>query len=302
MILKQKIQRRKNMNNLIVREFNGTQVHTFMWNNKPCWIANEIVSMFEYADASKTIQQCIEAEQFESGIEYEVLSRENLKAFKNMVNSQTTSKVVRGNVNQLIIFYEDGLYGFLQYSDKPIGVQFRKWIRRDVLTEIRETGAYITDKANPEVLRTKADELEKLDTINKSLELVSPLLDAVGVDNNIKLLVTKTLFAKAGINIPVEIDAAESYFDTKQIGNMVGMYSKTGKPAFGAVGEIIKKLNIAEHEKKSVWESNGSWQGTVIKYTKSVVDKVARWLKDNRHPANIASTNKTFHVVYKEVV
>lgn len=287
------------MNNLIVKEFNGKPIHTFVWNNKPCWIANEIVSMFDYADASTTIGQCIEAEQFESGVEYEVLLKDDLKLFKKMVNTLTKVKLVSQNAANLTIFYEDGLYGFLQYTDKPVGVSFRKWLRRDVLPEIRKTGAYITEKANPEVLRAKADELERLDTINKSLELVAPLLDAVGVDNNIKLLVTKTFFAKAGINIPVEIEADEKYYDTKQIGYMVGMYSKTGKPAFGAVGEIIKKLDIAEHEKKSVWESNGSWQGTVIKYTQSVVDKVAKWLKDNGYPADIPSKNKTFHVVYK---
>lgn len=289
------------MNNLIVKEFNGNKIHTFMWNNKPCWIANEIVSIFKYADSSKTIQQCIEAEQFEVGVEYEVLLKDDLRTFKKMVNSLTKVKLVSQNTANLTIFYEDGLYGFLQYTDKPIGVSFRKWIRRDILPEIRKTGAYITEKANPEVLRTKADELERLDTINKSLELVAPLLDAVGVDTNIKLLVTKTFFAKAGINIPVEIEAEERYYDTKQIGNMVGMYSKTGKPAFGAVGEVIKLLEVAEHEKKAVWESNGSWQGTVIKYTQSVVDKVAQWLKDNGHPTDIPSKNKTFHVLYKAI-
>lgn len=289
------------MDNIIVKEFNGSKVHTFMWNDRACWIANQIVSMFGYADTSATISQCIEAEAFESEIEYEVLKGTDLKEFKRLSKYGTNLNLVPSKASQLTIFYEDGLYGFLQYTDKPIGVQFRKWIRRDVLPEIRETGAYITEKANPEVLRAKADELERLDTINKSLELVAPLLDAVGIDNNIKLLVTKTFFAKAGINIPVEIEAEERYYDTKQIGYMVGMYSKTGKPAFGAVGEIIKKLDIAEHEKKSVWESNGSWQGTVIKYTQSVVDKVAKWLKDNCHPTDIPSKNKTFHVVYKSL-
>ncbi|WP_252237454.1 Bro-N domain-containing protein [Clostridium sp. ZBS17] len=292
------------MSNLIVKEFNGDKIYTFICNNRPCWIANQIVSMFDYADSSTTIRQCINTEKFEIGIEYEVLKGTELRKFKKAANSQTKIELVRKNVNQLTVFYEDGLYGFLQYTDKPIGVEFRKWLRRDVLPEIRETGAYITKKAQPEVLRAKADELERLDTINKSLELVSPLLDAVGVNDNIRLLVTKTLFAKAGINIPIEIKAEEKFYDTKKIAYILGMYSKSNKPAFNAVGEIIKRLDITEQEQKVVWESNGSWQGTVIKYTESVIDKVRKWLVDSGSPNNIPYTTSTgkkkiYHVLYK---
>ncbi len=292
------------MNNLIVKEFNGNKIHTFMWNDKPCWIANEIVNMFGYSDPSTTIRQCVEAEEFEEGIEYKILIKEELKCFKRIVKEVTKlnlvgSELINKYTSSLIIFYEDGLYGFLQYTDKPIGVQFRRWIRREVLPEIRQTGSYISDKANPETLREKANELEKLETINKSVELVSPLLDVAGVDNTVKLLVVKTLFSKAGVDIPIEIEAKEKFYDTKQIAKMVGMYSKTGNPAFGAVGQIIKKLDIEEHEKEVVWESSGSWQGTVIKYTESVSDKVNKWLKENGYPVDIPSKNKTFHVVYK---
>lgn len=196
---------------------------------------------------------------------------------------------------------EAGVYKLSFRSPKQEAEEFTDWVTSEVLPSIRKDGAYITNKANPEALRTKADELERLDTINKSLELVSPLLDAVGIDSNIKLLVTKTLFAKAGINIPIEIEAEERYYDTKQIGYILGIYSKAGKPAFGAVGEIIKQLDIPENEKKAVWESNGAWQGTVIKYTRSVIDKVEQWIKDNGKPIDIPSKNKTFHVVYKEL-
>ena len=139
------------MNNLIVKNFNGTQVHTFIWKNRACWIANEVIPMFGYADASKTIQDCITAEDFESGLEYEVLRGEDLKAFKEMVNTATTSTVVPNKTTQLTILYEDGLYGFLQYTDKPEGIQFRKWIRREVLPEIRETGSYIGPKNVPKL-------------------------------------------------------------------------------------------------------------------------------------------------------
>ncbi|WP_041700802.1 BRO-N domain-containing protein [Clostridium kluyveri] len=193
---------------------------------------------------------------------------------------------------------ESGVYKIAFKSEKPEAEKFTDWVTDEVLPSIRQTGAYISEKANTEALKEN-NQPEKLETINKSVELVSPLLDVAGVDNTIKLLVVKTLFSKAGVDIPIEIEAREKFYDTKQIAKMVGMYSKTGNPAFGAVGQIIKKLDIEEHEKEVVWESSGSWQGTVIKYTESVSDKVNKWLKENGYPVDIPSKNKTFHVVYK---
>lgn len=133
--------------NLIVKKFNGQAVHTFVWNDKPAWIATEIVNLFDYADATKTIQDCISAEKFESGTEYETLKGEDLKKFKKLVNYVTTEKVVSSKTPNLTVFYEEGIYGVLEYMHKPEGVAFRKWLRREVVPEISKTGAYISDKA-----------------------------------------------------------------------------------------------------------------------------------------------------------
>ena len=257
------------MNNLIVKEFNGNKIYTFIWNNKPCWIANQIVSMFGYAEPKVTINQCIESEEFEIGVEYEILKFNELKQFKELVkNTVTSSEVINKHTPQLIIFYEDGLYGFLQYTDKPIGVQFRKWLRRDVLPEIREHGAYITNNANVEYLKERVNDIEKLQLAYNSTNLFKELLDNAGLDDKVKLLTAKTIYKKAGIDLPIQIEEEEHFYDTKQIATILGVYSKSNKPAFQAVGEIIKKLDISDTEIKAVWESNGSWCGTVNKYKK----------------------------------
>ncbi|ANT45163.1 TPA: Bro-N domain-containing protein [Clostridioides difficile] len=292
------------MENLIVKEFNGSQIYTFMWNDKPCWIAKQIVELFGYADATVTINQCVEAEAFENGLEFEVLIKEDLKRFKNIVNEVTKNTLVSSNIinkhtPNLTIFYEDGLYGFLQYTDKPIGVQFRKWLRREVLPSIRQTGAYITNNANPEKLREKASEIEKLQLAYNSTSMLKELLDDAGFDNKSKLLTAKTLYKKAGIDLPIEINEEEHYFDTKQIASKLKIYSKSNKPAQMAVCEIIKKIDLEENEVKGVWETNGSWTGTVNKYTKSVIDKVRTWIEENNRPVKIAGEKKNYHVVYK---
>ncbi|HBH3220069.1 TPA: Bro-N domain-containing protein [Clostridioides difficile] len=292
------------MENLIVKEFNGSQIYTFMWNDKPCWIAKQIVELFGYADATVTINQCVEAEAFENGLEFEVLIKEDLKRFKNIVNEVTKNTLVSSNIinkhtPNLTIFYEDGLYGFLQYTDKPIGVQFRKWLRREVLPSIRQTGAYITNNANPEKLREKASEIEKLQLAYNSTSMLKELLDGAGFDNKSKLLTAKTLYKKAGIDLPIEIEEEESFFDTKQIASKLKIYSKSNKPAQLAICEIIKKIKLEENEVKGVWETNGSWTGTVNKYTKSVIDKVRNWIEENNRPTKIAGEKKNYHVVYK---
>ncbi len=291
------------MNNLLVKEFNGNQIHTFMWNDKPCWIANEIVSIFDYADTSKTIQQCIEAEEFELGVEYDVLRGNELKAFKKIVGKVTTVEVVTSlkYVPQLIIFYEDGLYGFLQYTDKPVGVKFRKWVRREVLPEIRQTGAYITDTAKPEMLRAKADELESLTTLNDTARIMLPIFDEAGLKPQYKALALKQLYRKGGIDLPIEgMKAEKEIYDLQAIAKEVGIFSSSSKPHAQAVNAIISQLKLNDDEKETVSYERHGHVGTTTQYTKSVIDKVKHWLSNNGFPTEIRYNNKTFKVSYKE--
>lgn len=178
-------------------------------------------------------------------------------------------------------------------------VKFQTWLAVDVLPSIRQTGAYITNNANPDKLREKASEIEKLQLAYNSTSMLKELLDDAGFDNKSKLLTAKTLYKKAGIDLPIEIDEEAHYFDTKQIASKLKIYSKSNKPAQMAVCEIIKKIKLEENEVKGVWETNGSWTGTVNKYTESVIDKVKCWIDDNNKPTKIAGEKKNFHVVYK---
>lgn len=64
--------------------------------------------------------------------------------------------------SQLTIFYEDGLYGFLQYSHKPIAIEFKKWVRREVLPDLRKWGTYSTNNdLYEENLEENEDSLSK---------------------------------------------------------------------------------------------------------------------------------------------
>ncbi|EGT4708571.1 toxin Bro, partial [Clostridioides difficile] len=56
-------------------------------------------------------------------------------------------------------------------------VKFQTWLAVDVLPSIRQTGAYITNNANPDKLREKASEIEKLQLAYNSTSMLKELLD-----------------------------------------------------------------------------------------------------------------------------
>jgi prophage antirepressor-like protein len=300
------------MNDLIVKEFNGKQIHTFIWNGKPCWIANEIVSMFDYVDPSATISQCIESEEFEPSVEYEVLTKEDLKIFKNMINELTkvklvTSELLNKYASSVTIFYEDGLYGFLQYTDKPIGVKFRKWIRREVLPEIHRTGAYISDKANPEMLRKKANEIENMSTLNETAKILLSVFEEAGLKPQYKALAMKQIYRCGGIDLPIEeIKADKELYDLQSIAVELGVYSTHNKPHKQAIGYIISQIEIDDSEKEIVSFENNGHMGTTTQYTRSVIEKVRKWILDNGSPTilNVEGKNgksKNLTIVYNKV-
>ncbi|HBE9538171.1 TPA: toxin Bro [Clostridioides difficile] len=194
---------------------------------------------------------------------------------------------------------ESGVYKLIFKSKKEEAERFQDWISDEVLPAIRQTGAYITNNADPEKLREKASEIEKLQLAYNSTSMLKELLDGAGFDNKSKLLTAKTLYKKAGIDLPIEINEEEHYFDTKQIASKLKLYSKSNKPAQMAVCEIIKKIDLEDSEVKGVWETNGSWTGTVNKYTESVINKIKCWIDENNKPTKIQGEKKNFHVVYK---
>ena len=129
---------------LLVKSFNGQSVYNFVWNGKPCWVAIQVARVIGYKDISRSVLHCLEKEKFIQGHEYEILSGPSLKEFKSMSDEV---KSYLKQVPKLVIFYEEGLYGYLQYTNLPIGVELRKWIRREVMPQIRKTGSFTLDKS-----------------------------------------------------------------------------------------------------------------------------------------------------------
>ncbi|MCC0665366.1 Bro-N domain-containing protein [Clostridioides sp. ZZV15-6597] len=244
---------------------------------------------------SKDVANCLDIKNINENIR--LMNEKQVVKLRNSDISNTDIRKLNNAGENFLT--ESGVYKLIFKSRKEEAEKFQDWISDEVLPQIRQTGAYITNSANPEKLREKASEIEKLQLAYNSTSMLKELLDDAGFDNKSKLLTAKTLYKKAGIDLPIEINEEEHYFDTKQIASKLKIYSKSNKPAQLAVCEIIKKIDLEDSEVKGVWETNGSWTGTVNKYTESVIDKVRNWIEENNRPTKIAGEKKNYHVVYK---
>ncbi|HBH0778769.1 TPA: ORF6N domain-containing protein, partial [Clostridioides difficile] len=201
-------------------------------------------------------------------------------------------------------FIENEDFFFVKASD------FEKYGNRTLeipnrgLTLITETGYLMLVKSFTDDLAWKVqrqlvnsyfrvkEEIKTLEAVNESIKLITPFFEDLKIDKSMQFLVAKTFFKKAGVDIPLEIEEKEHFYDTKQIARKLGLYTMSNKPAFMAVKQIIRKLDIKEDEMKTVLETNGNWTGTVTKYSNKVTEKVKVWLKENNNPISIKGDKK----------
>jgi len=192
------------------------------------------------------------------------------------------------------IIPEGDMYRLITNSALPSAQKFESWVFDDVLPAIRRTGKYEAPKA-PRQAKTN------LSSVNNAVKIIGQFMEQAGIGKDIQLLTVKGLYAKADVFLPIDIQAERVYYDTKHIAKRLGMYTKAGKPAYTAVSQIIKQLDLFADEVKEVWETNGSWQGVVNKYSESVIDKTDEWLREHDYPTTIAGKSQNYHVIYEIV-
>ncbi|WP_243162649.1 Bro-N domain-containing protein, partial [Clostridioides difficile] len=180
---------------------------------------------------SKDVANCLDIKNINENIR--LMNEKQVVKLRNSDISNTDIRKLNNAGENFLT--ESGVYKLIFKSRKEEAEKFQDWISDEVLPQIRQTGAYITNNANPEKLREKASEIEKLQLAYNSTSMLKELLDDAGFDNKSKLLTAKTLYKKAGIDLPIEIDEEEHYFDTKQIASKLKIYSKSNKPAQMAV-------------------------------------------------------------------
>ncbi|NFL55646.1 ORF6N domain-containing protein [Clostridium botulinum] len=285
-----------NDNQLIIKEYKGHRVVT-LWD-----IANlhhrEVKNIRNNFD--RNMKYMLEDE------DYFLAKKDSDFARTLSTSGEVTPQALNASKN-IPIFTESGYLLMTKPMEDKLSWQVQRQLvnsyfkLKEVSEEIQKTGAYITNKANPEVLRAKADEIESLSVVNETLKIVMDRIDKIPVAEESKVLVMKGILRKAGVEIPIDVTSEQKYYDSIQIAREVCIYSNSGKPHSQAVNAILSKIEILDNEKKDVWETNGSWQGTVTKYTKDVIRKVQKWILDNNSPTEIKNKKKTFRVKYKSL-
>lgn len=193
---------------------------------------------------------------------------------------------------------ESGVYKLVFKSRKPNAEKFTDWVTDEVLPTLRKTGSYEMPK--------KKQSSERLASVNNAVKILTPMLQAAGCNSKIQLLTAKSLYEKAGVNLPIMIEADQQYFDTIHIARQARLYyQSSGKPADKAVNEIIRRLDLSEDLYTETWESKGNWQGLVRKYAPQVIDMVKQWYSDHGYPREIEYTQcdgqiRRYHVIFRD--
>ncbi|WP_329602517.1 antA/AntB antirepressor family protein [Enterocloster hominis (ex Hitch et al. 2024)] len=163
-------------------------------------------------------------------------------------------------------------------------------------------------KEEKEKKRVTQDEQKRpsLTAVTGAAKFLTSLTEKAGCDGKIQLLTAKNFYETNGYPVLVEIGADKQYWDTVHIARRAGIYVKSsGKPADKAVNEIIRRIEVTEDDYVDTWESKGKWQGTVRKYSDSVIEKVKRWIDDNDYPSDIEYQQadgqmRAWHVTYQK--
>lgn len=193
---------------------------------------------------------------------------------------------------------ESGVYKLVFKSRKPNAEKITDWVTDEVLPTLRKTGSYEMPK--------KKQSNERLASVNNAVKILTPMLQAAGCNSKIQLLTAKSLYEKAGVNLPIMIEADQQYYDTVHIARQARLYyQSSGKPADKAVNEIIRRLDLSEDLYTETWESKGNWQGAVRKYAPQVIDMVKQWYSDHGYPREIEYTQcdgqkKRYHVIFRD--
>lgn len=252
-----------------------SKIRTVTIDNEPWFVGKDVADNLGYQNGSRDINRHVSEDD----------------RIKDMIFDGNQNK-------ETILINESGLYALIFGSKLESAKRFKHWVTSEVLPALRKTGSYKMPK--------KKQSNERLASVNNAVKILTPMLQAAGCNSKIQLLTAKSLYEKAGVNLPITIEVDQQYVDTVHIARQARLYfQSSGKPADKAVNEIIRRLDLSEDMYTETWESKGKWQGTVRKYVPEVIGMVKQWYADNGYPREISYTQcdgqaKKYHVIVRD--
>lgn len=130
-----------------------------------------------------------------------------------------------------------------------------------------------------------------LSSANMMVKNIMGTLEKAGVEPIFVAAEVKRIYTELGYEVKVPLatdkETMPKLYDCTEMAKELGIMSKNGLPHNQAVGDIIRKLDIAGHEVKTTVFSRNGHDDITVQYLPSVVGKVKAWLEENNYPAKI---------------
>jgi len=268
----------------VFKNSNYGEVRTVVVNGEPYFGATDVAKSLGYAKPNNAIKAHCKG----------TLKRGGVSKTTNQYGT-TTEQIVQMNFIPI-----GDVCRLAASSQLPGAEKFESWIFDEVIPTVLKTGAYITNKADPEMLRKQADRIETVDTINSLAQTLLPVYSAAGMKPQFQLMALKQLYGKANLELPTEgVTFDKELFDTMKIASRLGILSTNGKPHGHAVHAILSKISISESERELVPYTRNGHSGTMYQYTESVVEKVRKWLMENGYPETVIKDSGKRKTIYR---
>ncbi len=142
---------------------------------------------------------------------------------------------------------------------------------------------------------------KKLASVNNAAKIILPQLVAAGVDPVQRTYFLKDMYAPVGINVPMVRVEQEKLYEQTEMAEILGVYSKSGKPHAQAIGAIMSKLNIAETDIVQTSFSRNGHTDISNQYREPVLHQVENWLMENGYPLIVSNGGKEFKISYGDL-
>jgi len=143
---------------LVFRFEAASDVRTVVINGEPWFVAKDVCDVIGIAKHRDAVAQVEEDERASTVVD------------------------TLGGAQQMTCVNESGLYALMLISRSPKAKAFRRWVTRDVLPQIRQTGTYGVQHALPatfaDALRQLADETEAREQAEQALAIAEPKAQA----------------------------------------------------------------------------------------------------------------------------
>lgn len=210
------------MSNIQIFSKDNFKVRTINEDGKIYFVAKDVAETLEYSDASNPARLFANVPEIWKGVK--------------RIHTP-------GGEQDMLCLTEQGVYFFLNRSDKPKALPYQMWIAGDVVPSIRETGSYSIHKEQ------KALPFGVLDGAQKILELA-------GIkDNQLVLALDKMYQSYTGRSVlltaGIELAAPEKkqLLNPTQIGRELGLSSRQ-------VNDILAGMGY-QHKINKQWEPIG---------------------------------------------